>query len=161
LANFVFNRCKGRVAELYNRVQIDDPAASTLVVVVLLTTGLETDSTLMDYDLLSTLLAGTSNEATNTGYARKVLTQAVLSAITPDDTAELMAVDIPDQTWTGVAVSPGAWSKLLICYDPSSSGVTDSVIVPMTAHDFLVTPDTGDITAVIANGPPAGFFKAS
>jgi hypothetical protein len=158
LANFVFNRCKGRVAELYNRVQIDDPAASTLVVVALLTTGIESDAGLIDYDLLSTLLAGTSNEATNTGYARKVLTQAVLAAMAPDDTNDRMEVTIPNQTWTGVAVSPGAWSKLLICYDPSSTGVTDSVIVPMTAHDFIVTPDTGDITAVIA---AAGFFRAS
>jgi hypothetical protein len=157
MANEVFNISKGRVAELYNRVDSDDPSASTLVVVVLATSGLEADSVLRDFNTLAEVVAGTTNEVTNTNYARKVLTQADLASMAPDDTNDRMDLDIPDQTWTAVAAGDG-WSKLLICYDPSSSGVTNSVIVPMTMHDFVVTPDGSDITAQIAT---AGFFRAS
>jgi hypothetical protein len=157
VANEVFNIAKGRVVEYYNRVDSDDPSAAVLVIVVLATSGLEADSVLRDMDTLAAVVAGTTNEVTNTNYARKVLTQADLAAATPDDTNDRFDVDIPDQTWTAVAAGDG-WSKLLVCYDPSSSGVTNSVIVPMTMHDFVVTPDGSDITAQIA---AAGFFRAA
>ena len=68
-----------------------------------------------------------------------------------------MDVDIPDQTWT--AVSSGSnWSDLVFGYDSDSTGGTDSGIVPLTQHDFSVTPDGSDITVQIAT---AGFFRAS
>jgi len=155
VADFVFNIAKGRVAELYNRVDSDDPTNSVLVVVVLATSGLETDAVLKDKDDLAAVVAGTTNEVTNTGYARKILNQADLAALSPDDTNDRMDCDIADQTWTGVAAGDG-WSKLLICYDSDSTGGTVSSIIPLTAHDFVVTPDGTDITATIAN-----FFRAS
>lgn len=157
MANEVFNIAKGRVVEYYHRVDSDDPSAAVLVVVVLATSGLEADSVLRDKDTLADVVSGTTNEVTNTNYARKVLTQADLATATPDDTNDRFDVDIPDQTWTAVAAGDG-WSKLLVCYDPSSSGVTNSVIIPLTMHDFVVTPDGSDITAQIAT---AGFFRAS
>lgn len=157
MANEVFNIAKGRVVEYYHRVDSDDPSAAVLVVVVLATSGLEADSVLRDKDTLADVVSGTTNEVTNTNYARKVLTQADLATATPDDTNDRFDVDIPDQTWTAVAAGDG-WSKLLVCYDPSSSGVTNSVIIPLTMHDFVVTPDGSDITAQIA---AAGFFRAA
>lgn len=158
MANFVFNIAKGRVAEFYNRVDVDDPANSALIIVALQTTGLESDATLIDMDTLAAVVAGTTNEATNAGYARKVLTQADIAAMTPDDANDRMDLDIPDQTWTGVAAAGGAWSKLLVCYDSDTTAGTDADIIPLTAHDFVVTPDGSDITAQIN---AAGFFRAS
>ena len=158
MADFVFNIAKGRVVEYYNRVKSNDPANSALIVVVLATSGLEADSVLRDADTLAAVVAGTTNEVTNTGYARKVLTDADLAALpAPDDTNDRYDVDIADQTWTAVAAGDG-WSKLLICYDSDTTGGTDSNIVPLTAHDFVLTPDGSDITAQIA---AAGFFRAS
>jgi hypothetical protein len=157
MADFVFNIAKGRVAELYNRVDSNDPANSALVIVVLATSGLEADATLIDLDTLSAVVAGTTNEVTNTNYARKVLTDADLSAMTPDDTNNRMDLDIPDQTWTSVAAGDG-WSKLLVCYDNDTTGGTDANIIPLTAHDFVVTPDGSDITAQIN---ASGFYRAS
>lgn len=159
MANFVFNIAKGRVVELYNRVESNDPTNSALVVVALLTTGIESDATLADYDTLAAILAAANDEATNTGYARKVLTDSDLAALpSPDDTNNWFQVDIPDQTWTGVAASPGAWSKILICYDNDTTAGTDSNIIPLTAHDFAVTPDGSDIVMQVdANG----FFRAA
>ena len=157
MADFVFNISKGRVAELYNRVDTNDPANSALIVIVLATSGLEADSVLQDVDTVTALVAGTTNEVTNTNYARKTLTDAEIGALTPDDTNNRMDVDIPDQTWTAVAAGDG-WSKLVVCYDNDTTGGTDSNLIPLTAHDFVVTPDGSDITAQINS---AGFFRAS
>lgn len=156
MSDFVFNIAKGRVAEFYNRVKSNDPANSALIVVAIDANG-ETDANMKDVDDLATLLGGTPNEVTNTNYARKTLTDADLAALAPDDTNDRMDLDIPDQTWTGVAAGT-SWTDLLICYDADTTGGTDSAIIPLTCHDFAVTPDGSDITAQIA---AAGFYRAS
>lgn len=158
MADIVFNIAKGRVGEFYQRVDGNDPANSALVVVALKTSGIEADATLQDYDDLATLLAAANDEATNSGYARKVLTDSDLAAASPDDTNNRFDFDIPDQTWSAVQTTGGAWSALLICYDPDTTTGTDSTIVPLTKHDFAVTPDGSDIQAQIN---AAGFFRAS
>lgn len=157
MADFVFNIAKGRVTELYNRVDTNDPANSALIVVVLATAGLETDTVLKDLDTLSAVVAGTTNEVTNTNYARKTLTDSALVAWSPDDTNDRVDLDIDDQTWTAVAAGDG-WSKLLVCYDNDTTAGNDTNIIPLTAHDFVVTPDGSDITVQI---PVAGFYRAS
>ena len=157
MADFVFNIAKGRVAELYNRVDLNDPANAALVILVLATTGVETDATLKDVDTVTALVAGTTNEVTNSGYARKTLTDADIAAFAPDDTNDRVDLDIPDQTWTAVAAGDG-WNDLVVTYDSDTTGGTDANIVPLTQHDFVVTPDGSDITAQIA---AAGFFRAS
>lgn len=156
MADFVFNIAKGRVAEFYNRVKSNDPANSALIIVVIDANG-DTDATMKDRDNLAALLGGTANEVTNTNYARKTLTDADLAAFAPDDTNDRVDLDIPDQTWTAIAAGT-AWTDLLVCYDPDTTGGTDSEIIPLTLHDFAVTPDGSDITAQIN---AAGFFRAS
>jgi hypothetical protein len=151
MANFTFDIALGRVAEFYNRVDTNDPANSALIVVILRTAAIESDATLKPKTTLSAVLSGATDEATNTNYARKTLTDTSLAAMTPG------ACDIPDQTWTAVAAGDG-WSKLLVCYDSDTTAGTDANIIPLTAHDFVVTPDGTDIVAQIAT---AGFFGAS
>lgn len=157
MANEVLNIAKGRVAELYNRVDTNDPANSAIIILVLATAGLEADATLRDLDTVTALVAGTTNEVTNSGYARKVLTDADIVAFAPDDTNDRVDLDIPDQTWTAVGAGDG-WSKFVTAYDSDTTGGTDANVVPMTQHDFVVTPDGSDITAQIA---AAGFYRAS
>lgn len=157
MADFVFNIAKGKVAEYAARVNANDPTNSALIVVAINTTA--TDATLRDLDTLAAIEADANTaEATNSGYARKVLTDASGITVTVDDTNDRVDVDIPDQTWTAVAASPGAWTDLVICYDNDTGAGTDANIVPLTCHDFAVTPDGSDITAQIASG---GFFRAS
>lgn len=158
-ANLVFNIALGRVAELYNRVDVSDPTNAVLVILLLAASGIETDAVLRDKDDVAALVSGTTNEATNTGYARKVLSDSDISAFAPDDTNDRVDLDIPDQTWTGVANDgTGAIGDLVVAYDSDSTGGADSAIVPLTLHDFSVTPDGSDITAQIA---AAGFYRAS
>jgi hypothetical protein len=154
MADFVFNVAKGRVRTYYDNVDGNSPANSALIVVLLESSGLEADATLKDYDDLSALLAGASNEQTTMG--RKTLTDTDLSASAQDDTNDRLDLDIPDQTWS--AATGNAVGKLLVCYDPDTTTGTDTTLVPLTAHDFSITPDGSDVTAQIA---ASGFFRAS
>ncbi len=158
MADQIFNRSLGRVAEFYNRVDTNDPAASAIIIVILRTTNLEADAGLKDRDDLNDILVtGTSDEPTQAQYGRKTLTDTELVAFAPDDTNNRVDLDIPDQTWVAV-VAGDAWSRFLTCYDNDTGAGTDANIVPMTSHDFVVTPDGSDITAQVA---AAGFFRAS
>lgn len=159
MADQVLNIALGSVAGYYRRVDGNDPANSALIVVLIAAGGVESDATLKDKDTLSDFFSGATNEATNTGYARKTLTDSDLTAFAPDDTNNRVDLDIPDQTWTGVANDgTGAISDVLICYDGDTTAGTDANIEPLTMHDFSVTPNGGDITMQVA---AAGFFRAS
>jgi hypothetical protein len=138
VANLVFNIALGRVAELYNRVDLNDPAAATLVIAILATSGVETDAVLRDKDTFADVVSGATDEVTNTGYARKILTDTDIVAFAPDDTNDRVDLDIPDQTWTSVGAGSG-WNDLVICYDPANTGTVTSTMVPLTLHDFVVS----------------------
>jgi len=157
MADQVFNVALGRVAELYNRVDLSDPSNAVITILVLATAGIEADAVLKDKDTVTDLVSGASAEVTNTNYARIELTDTDIVAFAPDDTNDRVDLDIPDQTWTGVAAGDG-WNDFIVCYDSDSTGGTDANIVPMTMHDFVATPDGSDITAQIN---AAGFYRAS
>jgi hypothetical protein len=167
VANFVFNIARGALHYYYHAVEnslvvtatgtpaFTSTANAVFTIVLIETTGLEADATLADYDELAALLAGSSNEQTN--QARKTLSDTDLAAVpAPDDTNNRYDLDIPDITWT--ALAGNAVSKLLVCFDPDSTAGTDSSIIPLTAHDFVVTPDGSDVTAQIA---AAGFYRSA
>ena len=155
MADIVFNIAKGRVVEFVSRVDTNDPTNAALIVVPV-DVGATTDATIRDFDTLAAVLAGGVTERTTGGWSRKTLTDADITLSAPDDTNDRYDVDIPDQTWT--AVTAGAVTDLLICYDSDTTAGTDSNIIPLTMHDFAITPDGSDVQAVIAAD---GFFRAS
>lgn len=159
MANFVANISLGRVAAYVANVLANSPTNSTINVAVLATSGIETDAVLRDKDEFAALVSGATNYVTNTGYAVKVLTDASGLTVTVDDTNDWVDVDMPDQTWTAVAAGDG-WNDIVTGYDPDSTAgtSTDSSVVFMTQHDFVVTPDGSDITAQVATG---GFYRAT
>lgn len=153
MANVVFNIAKGRIVEFYNRVKSNDPANSALIIVPLETSGLESDATLIDKDDLAAVLSGATNEQTTMG--RKPLTDADLAALpAPDDSGDKYSLDLPDVTWMGA--TGNAISKLLICYDGDTGAGTDANIIPLTMHDFAITPDGSDVVATTTE-----FFRAT
>ena len=153
MADICFNIAKGRVAELYNRVDTNDPSNSALIIVPV-DVGATTDATIRDFDTLAAVLAGGVTERTTGGWNRKTLTDADIAAMTVDDGNDRMPLDLPDQTWT--SVTSGAVTDLIICYDSDTTGGTDSNIIPLTMHDFAITPDGSDVIATISD-----FFRAS
>lgn len=105
---------------------------------VLAETGLESDDVLKDYDTLSAVLAGSSNEVTNTGYARIVLTDASIAAPVVDDASDTVLLTFATQTTASITAGD-SWRKLLICYDNDTTGGTDANIIPMYGHDLLIS----------------------
>jgi hypothetical protein len=124
---------------------------------VLSQTGIETDAVLKDKDTFADVLSGTTDEVTNTGYARKILTEANIVAFAPDDVNDRVDLTIPNQTWTAVAAGSN-WSDIVIGYDNDTTTGTDANIIPLTQHDFVLTPDGSDITAQVSS---SGFYRAS
>ena len=161
MSDFTFNVSLGRGVELYNRVDGNDPVNSAFILVVLANAGLETDAVLKDKDDLAAVLAGTTNEVTNAGYARKTLTDADLAPYTVDDTTDSITLDFADPVFAAISAGD-AWRKILVCYDSDTTGGTDANIVPVTAHDLLISG-----AAVVPNGSnitwslPTGFLIAS
>lgn len=131
----MFNQAKGRHGYYASLPATND----ALIAVPLETTGLESDATLKDYDNLSVLLAAASNEQSTMG--RKTLS-GVTSAV--NDTTDKWVVDADNITWT--AASGNAVSKLVVCYDPDTTGGSDTDLIPLYAFDFVATPAGGDIT---------------
>lgn len=142
MANIVPNIAKGKVAAYYDRVKSNDPANSALVLVPLETTGLASDATLMDFETLAAILAGTTNEQITMG--RKILTDTDLAAIpAPDHANDRNERSLPTVTWTAANGNP--ISKILVGYIPDTTSPSDSAIVPLTIFDRTLTPDGNDV----------------
>jgi hypothetical protein len=144
MANIVFNIAKGSVVEYFRRVDSNDPANSAIIVVPV-DAGATTDATARDFDTLAAVTAGGFTERTTGGWNRKTLTDADIATPAVDDTGDTFSVTIPDQTWT--AVTAGAVTDLVICYDSDTTGGTDANIIPLLLLDFAITPDGSDVTA--------------
>ncbi len=164
MADLVFNIAKGKVGGYYDRVKNGDPADARLVVALFNVTGgvSAEDAALIDADTLAAIEAlANVAEITNSGYARQYITAAQLAASAPDDANNRFDLDIPDLTFAAVAAC-SAVMKLIVGYIPDGNATgglsADSAVIPLTAHDFSVTPDGSDIVAQI---PTAGFYRAS
>lgn len=156
MSAFTFNVALGREVELYNRVDSNDPANSAFIMLILALAGLESDTVLRQYDDVAAILAASNNEVTNGSYARKTLTDSNLSAYTVDDTNNRIVLTLPLQTFSTIAAGD-SWRKVIIAYDPDTTGGTDSTLVPVVAGDVLingvpVVPDGTNILIDYSSG---------
>ncbi|MFJ4009462.1 hypothetical protein [Streptomyces sp. NPDC090026] len=138
MANVVANAAKGRILHYASLPTGTDG----LVAVPLEATDLPTDDALQDYGTLADLLAGPATEQATMG--RVALTGVVVSV---DNAANTASFDVNDIAWPLATGNPTG--KLAICYDPDTTGGTDADLIPLTYHDFAVTPDGTDIVARI------------
>ncbi|QCR49812.1 hypothetical protein [Streptomyces sp. SGAir0924] len=143
MADLVTNIGKGRHVYYAAQAQAGTGGA-VLRAVVLEAAGLEGDDALQDYDTLAALLAGASNEQTTMG--RKALTGVT---VTVDDVGNKASWTAGDLVWADATGNPTG--KIVICFDPTGAG-TDAQLVPLTLHDFAVTPDGTSITASVGAG---------
>lgn len=144
MANQVMNIARGRIG-YYMADALGLAGANSRMVIVVLEAA-EADDTLNNYDDLGALLGAAGNtEATATGYSREETAAAGITVNIDDTANDAEAVKDADHTWT--SVSGNAFVKLLTAYDSDNTAGTDANIVPMTHHDFSVTPNGGDITA--------------
>lgn len=154
MANYVFNIGKGRVVEYYNRVENNDPSTSALILIPLSAQGSEAEA--QDYDTVTAVLGGTSDEQTGGGWVRKTLTDSELAALpAPDDGNNRYAVAVPSVTWTAPTAGSDT-TGLLIAYDDNTGSGTDANLIPLTSHTFTVTADGNDVVLNVGD-----FFRAS
>lgn len=158
---FVFNVAKGRAAELHNNVKSGSPANSRLLACVW-ESGVAVDDDLEACDTIAAVTALTGMvERTANGWSRHYIAAADLATIasTLDDTADVQDLDITaDQSWTPTNASDTV-DVLIIAYCPD--GVTpgaDSTFIPLTCHQFAVTPDGSQVTAQFN---AEGYYRAS
>jgi hypothetical protein len=146
MADFVFNIAKGKIAYYAGLPAAND----ALIAIPIEATGVEADATLRDYDTVSALLAAANNEQSTMG--RKTLAGVT---VTVDDANDRVDLDADDITWSGA--TGNAVSDVLICYDPDTTAGTDADLVPLSWHDFSITPDGSDVVATITTA----FARAS
>lgn len=153
MGNIIPNIAKGRVAELYNRVDAGDPAAARLYLIPI-AAGAVSDATLLDgADFAAYVTAGVTERTAN-GWNRKTLAAADLTAIAADNTNDRMALDIPDQSWT--PTTPGdTVSDLVLCY-ASVVTPTNAQLMPLYVGDWVITPSGAVETATWTD-----FYRAS
>lgn len=137
MADVVFNIAKGRLA-----YYADLPGTDDALIAVLLQSGGQADNVLIDNDTLADVLANNA-EAAFTNYSRQTLTGV---SVTVDDLTNVVRIDADDLTWTSAGgATNNTLAKLLICYDPDTTGGNDSEIIPLTAHDVGLTTDGSTI----------------
>lgn len=142
MADFVFNIAKGAFVEKFR-----DGAANGGILLLI---AADTDDAMRDTDTLTALLATGANEATDGSYARKT---GLTGTITVDDTNNRVDVDLPDQTFT--ALAGAAILDAVVFYEEAAA---DATRIPLTLHDFAVTPDGSDVTLQFN---AAGFGRAA
>jgi len=147
MADFIFNVAKGKFAEKY----ADAPTAGGML--ILRTAGLESDAVLKDKVTIADLLSGTTDEVTNSGYARKT---GLSITVTVDQASDFTTVSMANQTWNTVGAGD-VWAKAITFID---EGGTDATRIPVSAHDIAAgqgTPSGGNMTG---NWTGGGFARA-
>ena len=146
MADEVFNVGLGTFAEKFN-----DAAANGIV---LLMEANEAEATLVDRtDLADVFVEAGNTEATATSYVRKT---GLTGTVTIDNSNDRVDVDIPDQTWSPLGNGANnPITKALVAYEDAAA---DATRIPLTHHDFALTPSGTDVTIVFN---AAGFGRAT
>ena len=146
MADFAFNIAKGRAIELVNRVKVGDPAAARLYAIPVDVAAV-TDATIKDLDDFAAIITAGVTERNANGWSRITIAAADITAISPDDTNDRQDADFIDLVWAGPTA--GAVTDLIICY-ASVGSPTNSQLLPLSQHDFAVTPDGSQVTGTVA-----------
>jgi hypothetical protein len=154
MASYVFNIAKGRVNELFIRVDNNEPANSAILLVPLKVT--DTEANRQDDLTLSAFLAATPDEQTAGNWGRKTLTDAQLSAIAVDLVNNRFPSNVPETIWTPGPTTGNNTVGLLVAYDSDTTTGTDENVLPLVYLDFAVTADGNEIAM-----QPGDVFRAT
>ena len=158
MANTQFNIAKGRIVELYNRVESSDPTNAVFHVHLLKTA--EADAVLEDYDDFAALILAAGNVSADFGnYSVITWSDVELAALpAPDDTGNKYDLTFPDLVYTNAAAG-NTLAKVVVCYDADSASGTnvDASVIPLMAFDYTGITDGSTITISF----PADAFSSS
>lgn len=162
MASVQCNVSKGREVELYNRVDGNDPTNSAFILMILASGSANGVNGLVDFATFAAILAGGYTEVTNTGYARKTLTDSSISPYVVDNTNNRILLTLPLQTFSGVSAGD-TWDLAVWGYDPDTTSGTDTTIVPISGHELRTAGGIAlvpDGTNPLVVDPSAGWIAA-
>jgi hypothetical protein len=147
--DFTFNQAKGRQRTFG---ELAGGANDALILVILQSSGLGTDATLKDDDTLAAVLTH-ATECTASGYSRKTLANVT---VTVDDTNDRLNVDCDDVSLgaVGTGGAPQTQAKVVIGYDPDTTGGTDSSIIPIAAFSWDTVLDGSTVSITMPTDGP-------
>jgi hypothetical protein len=120
---YIANYAKGSIGYYWQQAQ---DTAADIGVLLLQGAGLEAEDALKDYQTIAALLAGTSDEATFTGYTRKTFPSPTQSVDTATNQLVLASAQAPPITLIWPPAPAGqTLSKVVLYYDPSPGTSTD------------------------------------
>lgn len=161
-----FNKAKGKVAYYTEQVGTGGARLGILLLINNGTFTVQGDDPIIDHATVAALLganqeATTSNSPSGSGvsnYIRKYITAYNITTGAYNDinnTTNAATADFPDVLWSALGGAfNNAIGALIVYFDPTGSSA-DSACIPLTKHDFSVTPDGSDISALVS-----GFWKA-
>lgn len=151
MGNVMFNIARGMEKHYASQVGVGNAA---FVMLLLKSSGLEGDTTIVDHDTVAALLAATNDECDFTNYARKTITSA---PITVDDTNNWVDIDIADQTWVAAGgAANNTIGAVILAFDNDTTAGTDANLVPVAKWDCGTTTDG---TNFVAQPAAAGIFR--
>ncbi len=150
MASVQANISKGSEVGYYDNVDNNTPTNSALIMFVLASGSTNGLNGLVDFATLAAVLAGGYTEVTNTGYARKTLTDADLTAKVVDNVNNRILLTLPLQTFGSPNVAAGmTWDLVGVAYDNDTTGGTDANIIPITFGEIRQNG-----TAIVPNAAP-------
>ena len=143
MADFMLNVGKGKVAELFARVDLNEPTNSAIILVPLKVS--DTEANRKDDVSLEAFLASVVDEQTE-GWSRKTLTDADLAPANyaADQANDRGQASIPAVKWTAPTSGKNT-TGVAICYDSDTTGGTDANILVLEHLTFAVTADGNDV----------------
>ncbi len=148
MANYTFNIAKGRVATFHDNVNDNSPANSAIILIPLSAQGTEAEA--QDYDTVTAVLGGTSDEQLGGGWVRKAITDANIVASVLNDTNNRRDLALEAVVWTAPATGNDTVA-LLFAYDPDTTGGTDADLIPISSHTFTITANGTNVTLNAGN----------
>lgn len=138
MANFVFDAAKAKGAMWAADV---NTGTATMEVILLEAAGIESDATLAKKLLVSTLLAGTTNEETS--FGRKIIgpgagSMSIVDSTIDDTTYVGFGTTHRVQSWSITGGNPIA--AAVVAYRRSGAGSGDANLFPMVKLDASYTP---------------------
>lgn len=145
-----FNVSKDKLGWYFEQARDGTP---DIKLVLLKSSGLESDATIADHDTLSALLAAANDECDFTNYVRKTLASPTRTVEDSNERVLLggAAAGVALQvTWTTAGgATNNTIGALVLVYDPTPGAPTDSTMVPLLKHDITATTTGIDFVVTV------------
>lgn len=142
MAPVTANAAKHKIGWYYEQAR---DTAADIGVLLLISAGVVGDDAMADYVTVAALLGGTSDEATFTNYARKIVTPQVtvdnaLNRVVLTMPGAQPVVSWPNAGTAGAGVN-NTLARIVFYYDPAPGSTPDSGLAMLTIHQISATTD--------------------